>query len=441
MTEPAAAPTIDHVTGGQPRLSLRENFAWTLAGNIVYAGSQWGMLVVLAKLGTPEWVGQFALGLALTAPVLLFANLQLRSVQATDVGGEYRFGHYLALRLLMLALAAIALMVIIPVGSIDLQSALVAAAVAVAKIFEAVSDVYYGLMQKHERMDRIAKSMLLKGPLSLAALATGVYLTGNVAIGVVAMAVVWLAILLFYDRRNGARLLQDTPADLRPHWDRCLLRRLAWLAAPLGVVMMLNSLNVNIPRYVIEHMRGQWELGIFAALAYLQVAEGTIVNALGQSATPRLAEYFAASRRKVFQGLTVRLAGIGLLIGVMGLAVAVLCGRWLLTILYKPEYAPFSGVFVWLMAGAALANIAAFLGYALTAARRFGVQMPLLIGESVVLTASCFVLVPRSGLTGAAIAYLIAKGFLIIVSAVTLIRTTVSDSNRQVSGRWAHAQG
>jgi hypothetical protein len=45
-----------------PRLSLRLNFSWTMVGNFVYAGCQWGMLMVLAKLGTPEIVGTFALG-------------------------------------------------------------------------------------------------------------------------------------------------------------------------------------------------------------------------------------------------------------------------------------------------------------------------------------------------------------------------------------------
>jgi len=52
---------------------LRVNFSWTLVGNIVYAGCQWGMLTVLAKIGTTEMVGQFALGLAITAPVFMFS--------------------------------------------------------------------------------------------------------------------------------------------------------------------------------------------------------------------------------------------------------------------------------------------------------------------------------------------------------------------------------
>jgi hypothetical protein len=81
------------------RLSLKANFSWTLAGNVFYAMSQWGMLVIIAKLGTPETVGKFSLGLAIVGPILEFANLRLRQIQATDAKREYLFGHYFALRL------------------------------------------------------------------------------------------------------------------------------------------------------------------------------------------------------------------------------------------------------------------------------------------------------------------------------------------------------
>jgi hypothetical protein len=63
------------------------------------------MIVLLTKLGSPEMVGQFALGLAVTAPIILFANLQLRSVQATDARQEFQFGHYFGLRLVTTGLA------------------------------------------------------------------------------------------------------------------------------------------------------------------------------------------------------------------------------------------------------------------------------------------------------------------------------------------------
>jgi hypothetical protein len=96
---PEATRTVSHpdLTKG---LSLGQNFAWALAGNIIYALCQWGIIVVVARLGNPFMVGQFALGLAVATPVLMLTNLQLRVVQATDVKGVYAFGEYLGLRTL-----------------------------------------------------------------------------------------------------------------------------------------------------------------------------------------------------------------------------------------------------------------------------------------------------------------------------------------------------
>lgn len=83
-----------------PTRSLRLNFSWTIMGNVVYSGTQWGILVLLARLGNPEAVGQFSLGLAITAPIMLFASLQLRAVQATDARLQFQFRDYAGLRIL-----------------------------------------------------------------------------------------------------------------------------------------------------------------------------------------------------------------------------------------------------------------------------------------------------------------------------------------------------
>src|ERR1700680_3696421 len=55
-------------------LSLRRNFAWTLAGNLIYTACQWAVLIVIVKSTTPAMVGQFALALAVTAPIMILAN-------------------------------------------------------------------------------------------------------------------------------------------------------------------------------------------------------------------------------------------------------------------------------------------------------------------------------------------------------------------------------
>jgi O-antigen/teichoic acid export membrane protein len=416
-------------------LPLRTNFAWTFVGNAIYAGCQWGMLVVLAKLGSPAMVGQFALALAITAPVLLFTNLQTSDVQATDARRTYRFGDYLGLRLITTSLAILFILGIVVASGYRTETALVVFVVGLAKASESVSDILFSLLQQRERMDRIAISKSIKGLLSLVALGTGIYLSGSLLVGAICMAISWVAVLLLYDIRSGALVLNRSPHTeedplvqdhqererLRPRWVPLNMVKLVWLALPLGLVMLLISLNTNIPRYFIEHYSGERGLGIFAAMSYLMVAGTTVVGALGQSATPRLAKLYAAGNKAAFTSLMWKLVCLGALLGVPGIVAVVFAGRQILTLLYRPEYAEHADVFPWLMAAAGLGYVASFLGYGMTAARYFRPQLPLFLAVGLTTLIACALLIPKGGLLGAAIARVISMALQLVGSAAILI--------------------
>lgn len=373
--EPAVERREEVVAAPRPLGSgLRSNVFWTLSGNVVYAACQWLVLIVLAKLGTAEAVGQFALGLAVTAPVMLLANLQLSALQATDATRSYRFGHYLALRLITtgLALAVIA-SVVIGIG-FGLKTALVILAVGLAKALESISDAYHGLMQQHGRMERVAWSQMMKGPGSVAAMSVGMLWLGGVVGGTIAQAACWGLLLIAYDVRSPAwlRRMEPSVAGMRfmPCWEWRALGRLAWLALPLGIVAMLFMLSTTIPRYFVEHRLGERLLGIFAALAYVTIIGQILSNSLGQAAAPRLAQRHAAGDLAGFRWMVLKLAAVGLALGTLGVLAAFLIGKPLLTILYKPEYAEHTGAFAGIMAGTGLWCVATMFIYAATAARR-----------------------------------------------------------------------
>lgn len=403
-------------------LPLRVNFAWTLLGNAVYAASQWGMLIVLAKLGTSTMVGQFALGLAVTAPIFMLANMQLRGIQATDTKGEYQFADYLGLRLLMSLLALCTICGVVACGGYRRETALVILAIGLAKASESLSDICYGFFQQHELMDTIAKSMMLKGVLSLLALGGGILLTQNVLWGALLMAGVWGGLLVTYDLRQVRERLQTsssiktTPYNnnsqlsflLWPRWNAARLSGLVRLSLPLGLVMMLISLNTNIPRYFVERYWGEQRLGMYAALAYLMVAGTTVISALGQSATPRLARYYATGSQSAFASLLLKLCGIATILGIVGVGIATSIGPEVVSLLYQPEYAQHSDVFWWLMVASGISYIASFLGYGMTAARYFKIQTPLFATVVGVTSVMCSLLVPQHGLIGAAQASVIA---------------------------------
>jgi O-antigen/teichoic acid export membrane protein len=403
-------------------LTLRRNFSWTLIGNLIYAASQWGMLVVLAKLGNLEMVGQFTLGLAITAPIITFTNLQLRGLQATDALGQYSFGHYFGLRIIATGLALVIIGAIALLSGYSWTTALIILLIGISKSIEAISDVFYGLLQQHERMDRIAVSLMIKGPLSLGFLALGIYLTGTLWWGVLGLIVAWLIVLIVSDVRSAVLLLRHLSVTQRdskpalnkisyaisPQWQPKVLLRLIALALPMGFVMLFVSLNVNIPRYFLEQRLGIEDLGIFAAISYLMVAGKLVVSSLAMSADARLAKYYASGNISAFRNLLLKLLGIGGAIGGIGVLLALFAGREILSILYKPEYGQRNDIFILVMVAALIDYLFAFLGHGMTAARYFRVQIPLLATVSLTAVLSSLLLIPILGMQGAALSLIIS---------------------------------
>jgi O-antigen/teichoic acid export membrane protein len=408
---------------GQP-FSLRRNFSWALVGNVFYSACQWGMLIILAKIGTPEMVGEFTLALALTAPVFMLANLQLRAIQATDHRSKYSLDDYLALRLVSTGIAFFVIMLIAASSTYLNSTRWVIIVIAIAKGFESISDIFYGFIQQRERMDYISISLTLKGILSLLMLTIGVLSTGSILGGVIGLAMAWLILLLSYDLLTVKHLIKQLDLDeaqkIRPHWHWPTQGKLVKLALPLGFVMLLVSLNTNVPRYFIERFMTPRELGIFAAIAFLPLIGSVIQGALAQTASPRLAKYYAEGKRRDFIRLLLSLISIALLLGLSAIIISTLAGKTILTLVYKPEYSHYSNLLLWLMAAAALDYVSSFLGTAITSVRYFRSQVPIIATTLVILSMSCFYFIPILGLIGIPISMMIAEVVRIFLFGLVL---------------------
>ncbi len=399
-------------------LPLRINFSWTFVGNAVFSICQWGLLVALAKLGTPSAVGVFILSVAVTRPIFMFSMLQLQVILTTDAKNEYGFGHYLGLRLITTVLAYVAVIGLVLLSGYDWELSLIILVQGLAGAFSVISDLYLGQFIRYERMDRDAVSVLIRSPLSLLALAAGYYFSGKLLVAIAAMALVEAGVLFLYDIPVGNKVARAAQAikrardgiasavdiSLGPLWDLGVIRRLAWLALPLGLVMLLNNLLTQIPRYFIGYFMGEHTLGIFAALSQFMIASHMVVLALGQATMPRLSGYYADGDFRRFKILLAKLTGVGFLFGAAGLGVTLVAGRLILTTFYGPEYGEYTRELNWLMVIGWMLYFTGILGYGMSAARYFRVQLPIMAGVILIFCLACLVLIPRFGILGAAAA-------------------------------------
>jgi O-antigen/teichoic acid export membrane protein len=392
-------------------LSLRHNFAWTFAGNVIYAACQWAILVVIAKTMPPAALGQFALGLAVTAPILIFAYQGLRELQATDARHQFEFRDYFRFRLLSATLA----LIIIACLAQAFNYPPVVIVVGISKALESLCDLLYGKYQQHERMDWIAISLMLRGVLAVIAVAALLYATHSIQWGAAGLIIANVCVLAGYDWRRPAWLSRSAKADGQhapgvksipanaphPNIRATTMYRLAMLGLPLGLAQMLNSFSVNIPRYFLERHSGEAALGIFAAIMYLLVAGRTMIAALAQSCVPRLAKLYVRGDRQAFKSLLFKQLVFALALGAAGILFSLIWGAPFLQLIYRPEYGEYAVVLLLAMVTAAVNHLAEFTGTALTAARSIRIQ-PFILGTcAAVGWLSSSLLVPHYGIAGA----------------------------------------
>lgn len=397
--------------------SLSSNIVANIAGSAALNLARLGVLILIAKLTSPDTLGSFTYGLALAAPIALFFGLELRPAYVSDATGFFTFGAYRALRKVALGLGVVlaaGLLIFDWSAGVAATHLSIVAGVLAGRLALAWSELGWGVMQRRERIDLMAVALALRGAAMLlpvaACLLAARYATGaasgdapeyaTVSAATMTRATVlavWLAALgsilaeALFDRRV---LRAGPPLDTR--WSRHDVALLAWQTLPLGLVQLLIALADSIPRFVIAQQPGDGlaALGYFGAISYLALPANIMLVAALNAASNRLALYFQTDV-PAFLRLTARLTAAAILLALGLVAGAWLVGRWLLVVLFRPEFVAYFPEFMIVVAAHAFLFLSSVMGFVTTYMRRFWVQVPIHLTILAVSLAVAWLTIPH----------------------------------------------
>jgi len=415
MTDSSTHPPSETPPRRLSPLSLKVNFAWTFLGNGLVAVCQLGLMALLWDKAGDATTGQYIIALAISAPVFMFAGLDLRTLQATDSSGEVRFIEYLSLRLICGCFALAAVLLIAFAWGHRADTLAVIAGVGVGRFFLLISDTFNGLMQKSERMDRVAHSIVLKGFLSTLVLGTTFVATGSLVMSVFAEAAARCLVLTFYDFPLGRQLAHEhgtetiSLASLRTV-EPARLTKLTLRSLPLAFKVMLVSLDTHVTRYIVSFpsMGGLSAVGVFGPIASGAGSASMVGKALNQSVSAKLGRLATAGEPRPFVSFVRRLQLLYLVLGVAGVGFTVVAGGPLLA-LVRPDALAYQTLLTLVVVSVALDLQNGIVDMSLVAARRIAPLAPA-CGLSVVTSAlGCWLLIPSYGLSGAAMAMIAGR--------------------------------
>lgn len=385
-------------------LSLRKNFVWAFIGNTFAAFCSWLLLIILIKIGTVEVVGIFAVAQAICLPVSLLCGLQLTIVQITDVNNVYLFEHYYTVKFLM-ALITVIISTAIGLVFYSFDFAIVVFVLSISYAVVDVRKAFLAVMQKNERMDNYAISFILQGILGTLLFTLLFVVSKSLIVAVPGLIAARLLVSCFYDRNVIGKLIKSSQGiipRLKLVWQRPILWKLIVVAFPLGIVGFFQTLLTTVPKLVLDKYSGKAEVGYFTAISSLLVAGTMIISALSQTVNPRLAKYFHYDR-KAFKVLMIKLMCIALVLGSAGIIISSLFGKYILYIVFKPDYAEHNDLFIISTIAGGVLFVFTFMNCGLNAAKCFKIQVPIYAGAALSGAVFSFWLIPNHGMIGAMI--------------------------------------
>jgi len=388
--------------------AVTRNFAFIAVSNVLAPAFSLVLVLAIGRLQGVEVLGKYSLLMSVFVFGMSVAGFGLPVVITREVAqapldaGRWfvnaaALSTLLALPLLALALVACA------VWADDRDMALALGLTALTVLPSAVAQVAEAVLLAYERAHDFVVINLAETAVR-AAIGTGLVLAGY---GVVAIALLLLGLRLVAAlvfvltvHRRGARITRRI--------DRRTMRVLASYIPVTGLIPVVNALYARADIFLLSSLASWRDVGLYSAALRLVDLARTVTPAFARAMYPVLArlraagdaEYAAAARRAGRDGL---LLSAPIVLGLYG------CADLVIRLLFGPDLAAAAGtlrILAWAVLPFALAIV---LAQVLFAADRQAVDLGVNLASMAVSVTGAFLLIPRWGASGAAVAAVAAS--------------------------------
>lgn len=376
------------------------NIAYTFVGNMVGAFIKWLLLILIVRFTNPEMVGYYTFAIALTSPVMLFANMRLRLRYVVE--DDLYFKDLKKLRLILDVLCTVIIILITVIFLRDYL--LITLLISISKVLDLRSDLLYGILQKSEDFKVISLMMIGKNSLIITLFGISIVLTKNLYISIVCQIIAQIVWLLLIENQAQKRINESNYIKS----DKKIIFSIFIAGLPLGIVQLLNSYNILIPRYVIEKYLSLEAVGIFASISYILTIIGIFMNALSQNFIVSVKRDVANNnfgKVKKFVNQNSLLAA--LVLGGISILSTYFFGGFFINLVYGEAYARHSFILVIISISIIFNFLTWMYDTALMALKIYNFQLIVSITTLIVSIIVSFISIINFGLLGAAWAIVI----------------------------------
>lgn len=407
-------------------VSTEKIYLWNLIGNLAFSGSSVLFTLIVTRLTSPIEADSFSLAYGIAAILVVVGMFQVRSYQATDVSFRHSFTSYFLARCISLTLMVLVFFPYLSISKIDLNEREKVAIIALYVLFrmcEAISDLFQGLFQQHERLDIAGKSMTIRYTFSTIFLFILLYTIKSLVSSLTLLVVLNFLFVMGYDfvkARSFERIDFSSIEFKSLLVDACSILK---NCIPLFISGFLLAYIFNEPRIAIDM---EIRLGHLIEgtqrdynILFMPVFFMSLFILILRPLTTQLAIFWKDKEYKRFDGIIVKLLVIILGLGFVLTLVAYFIGTPILSVVFGLDLNRYKETLAILVFSGILYSIGIVFGDVMTVLRRQSYLLPVYLLMFVASKLTNLQFVQRSGLFGASLSFL-------LVMVVYFIGTIIS---------------
>lgn len=381
--------------------NFRKNFIWNMLGMTFNSFNSLFYMVIVTRINGTNEAGIFTLAFSVACLVYYIGIYSGRVYQVTDQNGIISDKEYILQRVVCFVLLLLISAFYCIFNRYSGEKLVIFLLLCLMKGFEALSDVFYGVLQKHNELYRVGVSLFLKSLISIVSFLVLDLVTKNLIISILFMDLVWIVIFLIYDIPRTSVFLEKKEKVYLHH-----IRDLFLKGFYIFIVNFLSVYIVNAPKYAAGGLLSNSFQAIFGIILMPATLMSLAVQYFIQPYLLKLSNHFVNGEIKKFNSLVLKLLMIIILFGVICLIGVYFFGIPILSLIYGIDLNAYRFDLEIIIIGSVLYPMSIILSSALTTVNITFLQFILYLITTTFSFFICPILISDFKVAGASLAYL-----------------------------------
>lgn len=228
--------------------TIFRNFIWNTIGSTLASFNSLFFLIAITRINGLDDAGVFSITVATAYILYIFAIYSGRNCQVTDIKQEIKDKDYIISRIITCSGMLIITFVFMVFNQYDNYKNTILFCLCLWKALEAFGDVFYGILQKNDKLDTVGKSLVIKSILGILLFVIIDYFTNNLIYACVSLPVVSLFTICCYDFKKAIPFISKQEKSVISNVWKIYKNEFFLFASSFLTIYILNA-----PKYAIEN--------------------------------------------------------------------------------------------------------------------------------------------------------------------------------------------